>query len=303
MSIPLSPSLVLDLKAAVSILDAVDDASGLPSRPAADVIGNSITLTAVLGGIGISGNDLDINSASSGEGVLTSSSALDTYLIETQGDLSINEVGTGAAYTAFILGPARILNGNPTAGASNVSSGKTRLFAVGDIGSEDRALETTVGFLEGRSETGNVWITNTGALTVGGVSDAEGVEAYGTVTIVANSPVIMDENIHVFGAGEDIIVTSTDGAGNGDYFIVKSGVQVISDRFDNPAFGDDFTLEAGAELSLVKAFRFTVIMRCRSGLPTHIVIEGSMTAPELYIWRWWDDVIDINPETLWAPPY
>ena len=62
-----------------------------------------------------------------------------------------------------------------------------------------------------RSETGNVWITNTGALTVGGVSDG-GVEAYGTVTIVANSSVIMDGNIHVFGAGEDIIVTSTDGA-------------------------------------------------------------------------------------------
>ena len=54
------------------------------------------------GGIGSSGNDLDINSAYAADGTFTSSSALNTYITETDGDLGINQVATGIDYTAFI---------------------------------------------------------------------------------------------------------------------------------------------------------------------------------------------------------
>ena len=62
-----------------------------------EIVGNNITLTADIGGIGETSNDLDINSAFSGAGRLTSSSAFaNTYIIETDGDLSIYEVNTGS---------------------------------------------------------------------------------------------------------------------------------------------------------------------------------------------------------------
>ena len=75
----------VDLKAHQSIIDFVDDGSGLASRPDIDIFGNNVILAAEFGGIGVSGNDVDIDTAHSAVGTLTSSSALNTYLIETQG--------------------------------------------------------------------------------------------------------------------------------------------------------------------------------------------------------------------------
>jgi hypothetical protein len=210
----------VDLKAHMSILDLENDI-------AADVIGRNISLTAQVGGIGMSGNDLDIDTQG---GSLTSSSNLGhTYIIEVSGDLSLYEVGTGDAYTAFILAPDRILNGRDD-GGSNVSSGKTRLFAGGDIGTAAKHLKTTVGFMEGRSTMGGVWIDNLGHLTVGGLNEAQGIVAAGSVNLGASSPVTVKKSIHVTGAGENIVVTAADddelipGNEEKDDITVESGV-------------------------------------------------------------------------------
>jgi len=71
----------VDLKAHLSILDANNDI-------AADVIGKNITLNADVGGIGVSGNDLDIDTLS---GLLNSKSNLgNAYIIETGGDVILD---------------------------------------------------------------------------------------------------------------------------------------------------------------------------------------------------------------------
>jgi hypothetical protein len=67
-------------RAMASLLDAENDLQ-------ADVAGNNINLEARYGAIGISGNDLDIDSAFSGTGSLISNSALNGYITETDGDL------------------------------------------------------------------------------------------------------------------------------------------------------------------------------------------------------------------------
>ena len=244
----------IDLRAHLAILDTQDasgnDISGLPE---ADVIGNSITLTSELDAIGISGNDLDINSAWKGAGTVTTSSGKDTYLIETDGDLSIHTIGTGDGFTAFILGRDDILNGNSDANASNVTSGKTRLFAEGNIGAAHKRLQTTVGYMEGRSTNGDVWITNTGSLTIGGLNEANGLVASGEVNIEAHSPITIEKSIisnSVNNAG-NIIITSGDDAGdNADYLTIASGVLIQSTAGTvTLRSGDNLTVESGATVS------------------------------------------------------
>ncbi|MCK9231001.1 MAG: hypothetical protein M0P18_10020, partial [Syntrophales bacterium] len=258
----------VDLRAHQSILDAVDlldpydpdsgnDPNPVAGLPRADVIGNSITLVAGMsgapGGIGVSGNDLDIDSSYSAPGTLTASSrGAHIYIIETAGDLWINQVSTDridpeADYpTAFIMAPGAILNGR-TDEESNVTSGKTRLFAGGDIGAVDRALRTAVGFLEGRSTGGGVWIENAGALAVGGLTEEEGIVARGSITVGAGSPVTLEKNLRTTGLNENIVVISHDSPDAGDDITVKSGVELVAERGAVILrAGDNVIIEEGA---------------------------------------------------------
>ena len=97
-----------------------------------------------------------------------SSDLLNIYLIETVGDLWLDEVGTGDDQTAFLAVPdGSIRNGNSSGGA-NVITGRTLLFAAQDIGTELDPIVTTVGNIEATSTAGATWVSNLGALEVGG---------------------------------------------------------------------------------------------------------------------------------------
>ncbi|MBD2449019.1 DUF4347 domain-containing protein [Nostoc sp. FACHB-152] len=266
----------VNLRAQLSILDAVDlnnpldpnsgdDTTGPASKPKADIIGNNISLTAVLGGIGLSGNDLDINSAFSGAGTLTASSGFaNIYIIETAGDLSLNQVGTGTGATAFITVPAgSILDGNSDPNGFNIISGKTFLVASQNIGAANRAITTEIGNIEAKSTAGSTWVSNTGALTIGGVVDSTdpGMVAGGSINLTASSPITVTENQQ---AGAEIIVWATDDNNDSDvdgtatpadddadFLIVKSGIKIESTgSYVRLLAGDDLTVEAGA---IVKA--------------------------------------------------
>ncbi len=249
----------VDLKAFVSILDA--EGTG-----AAEIIGNNITLTAEIGGIGLSGNDVDINSAYSGAGQLTSTSLLaNAYIIEAGDgvlgathDLTINEVSAGLAY-AFITAPVgSILNGKVT--GSNVISGYTYLIARNNIGASDKPLNTEVGNLEGKSILGSTWIVNSGDLEAGGVVDSgdPGMVAGGSIEVTASSPITVTENIVAAGP---IILTASDSAGAGDDITVVSGNRIETAVYDFDAktwvrndgtiilrAGDNVLLQEGAQL-------------------------------------------------------
>jgi len=109
-----------------------DDISGA----AANAGGNNITLESLLGGVGQSGRDFDIDSSVYVNGVLTLASELDSHVRETAGDLWLNTVSVPAG-TAFIIAPlGSILNGNTSAAPNNqnVLAGRTWLFARDDIG-------------------------------------------------------------------------------------------------------------------------------------------------------------------------
>ncbi len=265
----------VNLTALLSILDAVDlvdpynpnsgdDPNALPSLPKADIIGNNITLTATLGGIGYFGNDVDIDSSYSVPGIVNTSSNLgNTYIIETAGDLSLGTVSTGSTQVAFITAwVGSIVNG--LASGFNVISGKTYLVANTDIGKPDNFITAQVGFVEGKSTTGSTYLDNTGALTVGGVIDSGDPALYapnGSITVVTHSPVDIIENNTAAG---EITYVATDKTGNNDYLVVHTGVTLDSTGADVLLqAGDDLTVEAGA----------TILAS------TNVTIQGDYQAP------------------------
>ncbi|MEK7247903.1 MAG: hypothetical protein AAB092_05470, partial [Chloroflexota bacterium] len=119
----------VNLRAHLSVVDASTATGESTAKPGVDVFANNnINLTADVGAIGISGNDIDIDSARGGAGNLSITSFLGANIIEVAGDLSIDRITAGSAYTAFIAAPdGRIINGRTS--GSNVLSGKAYLFA------------------------------------------------------------------------------------------------------------------------------------------------------------------------------
>jgi Ca2+-binding RTX toxin-like protein len=225
----------VSLRAPGDILDYHDD-------PDADVTGRSVTLESRLGGIGSSGNDLDINSAFSGPGTLTISSSRNIYLTETDGDLSISRVVTDPGYTTFIGSDGAILNGRFDE-EDNIVSGAAWLFATGSIGTPDRAIRSSMGNVEGLSIEGDICLHNTGHLVIGGISETEGLNANRRVVVSAGSPITVAETVQA----SDIVITAVDSPETGDDLIVNTGVTVHSTA-GNVVLraGDDLIIEAGA---------------------------------------------------------
>ncbi len=303
----------VNLTALLSILDAVDlvdpynpnsgdDTSAPDSLPKADIIGNNITLTATLGGIGFFGNELDIDSSYSATGNVNSSSNLgNTYIIETTGDMSLGTVATGTSQVAFLTAYlGSIVNG--LSSGFNVVSGKTYLIAKNDIGKSDNFITAQVGFVEGRSTTGSTYLSNTGALTVGGVIDSGDPALYapnGTITVVTHSPVDITENNVALG---QIKYTATDGAGNGDYVILHTGVTLQSlDANVLLQAGDDLTTEAGSTILAVTNVTIQGDYQATGdpdpdlNVGSTITIHGTITAPVINISGHNDnDVINID---------
>ncbi|RLB73277.1 MAG: hypothetical protein DRH06_10730, partial [Deltaproteobacteria bacterium] len=225
----------VSLRAAVSIFDQEDELI-------ADVTGNNITLEAQLGGIGATGNDLDIDSSYSASGNFNSTSVANVYLTEVDGDLRIDQITTDAASTAFIGSDGAILNGRFD-DEDNLISGSAWLFADGNIGADSHLLRTSIGRLEGLSVHGGVYLLNTGHVAIGGVGDGyDGIVAEGFVQIIASSPVTVSES--VVAAGIHIVATDDDIDGTpatNDDLIVEDGVTLN-------AFAGDITLCAGDDL-------------------------------------------------------
>ncbi|MGH3551947.1 MAG: beta strand repeat-containing protein, partial [Mycobacterium sp.] len=239
----------VDLQAQLSIYDQATAGPGnvVTDIPTTDIFGNNITLTALLGGIGLAGDPLDIYShyaydrgTSRTIGTLTASATADlglnVYIIQNDNvqspnapdpdNLYLNTVTTGPNEVAFLTAPlGSILNGN--SGGENVLGGNTLLFARDDIGTQANRIATQVGNLEGQSTTGSTWIDNNGDLSIGGVlisSDPIGVFSGGDATITAASPVVVNKSISSGGSiniiakddstGDNITVEALDLLGN-----------------------------------------------------------------------------------------
>ena len=102
-------------------LDPYNPLSG-NNTPLVDVIGNNITLSTNTGSIGLPGNYLDIDTAYSGPGVLTSNSFTSTYMDQTSGNLRVMQAAsqTGDVVLATLAGDQYITKVSAAAGSARV---------------------------------------------------------------------------------------------------------------------------------------------------------------------------------------
>ncbi|MDG1896561.1 MAG: hypothetical protein P8J37_16785, partial [Fuerstiella sp.] len=260
------------LKSHLSIIDA--DAS---TADDVDVTGDSITLTALTGGIGAASKELEINTGSTATDSLTAFSNLgNLYVREQSGDLHLNTIATGASSTAFVdVATGSIIDARATGVDYNILSGTVFLFAAQDIGSESQPLTTAISTVQGKSTLGSSHIHNTGSLTVTGTGLISGSQ----VNLTAESPITIASDVTAAG---DIVILATEDPTAGDDLTVNSGITVEST-------GGDVTLRAGDNISLqptstVIAQNRLTIQAADSDADTvpvgaNIALHGALTAP------------------------
>jgi hypothetical protein len=273
------------LEALSSIIDGNAPAPSNLS-PAPNISAHGLTLRSLLGGIGTVGKDLRIAVT----GLLTVDSQHDVRLSQLVGDLNIFSIGVAAlGETAFIASAGAILNGNTGVGpaGSNVSAGRTRLFAVGNIGSATKALVSTVGYLAGTSTTGGVWIDNYGALTIGSIGDAQGIVAAGSGQITAHSPIDITQNV-TFGGNLSYSTAASVSPLVADIITVHAGVTVQAGGNLSFTAYDGVVVQAGAALiaglddkNAQQANRnvsITLLADGSKAVPGSVILAGSVTA-------------------------
>jgi hypothetical protein len=264
------------LNASGSILDAH---VATPGNPLDDVIGGNLTLTAgSLGFIGAPGQNLNIDAS----GWLTSTSGESTYISQTTGNLNLLTVSAFNGGTAFLEAPAGdIVNDNPN--GDNILSGKTYLFASGNIGAANKPITTAVGGVQGQSTAGSTWIDNTGALVVGGVvrGNRVGFRSGGRVHIHAHSPITVSQDTI---ATDDIDITSTHQADDGGFIEVVPGVTIDSTTGSvNLLAGDNFLSDAGSSITAANTLTIVGDNSNPSGSGSSVTINGSVTAPSIQL--------------------
>ena len=150
------------LASALSILDGIDRSSG---DQTADITANNISLTTggTTGNIGFSSTaPFYIDS----RGKLTATTNQNAFLVETKGNLRLDQVNALFG-TVFLTVPSgSIVNGN--SGGPNVVAVNAYLSASKNVGTISTPIDTEVSYLEGMATSGSFIVSNTGPAVVGG---------------------------------------------------------------------------------------------------------------------------------------
>lgn len=146
--------------------------------------------------------------------------------------LTIGVVTAGAATVTLTALTGALVDGN--AAANNVTAGALVASAATGVGTFADPLETTVAALEAAGGSGGVFISNTGALVIGGVSSVNGVSATaGNINISSTGGLAVGELITSTG-------TVTLNGGTGAISTPTAGVDVVAtDLFATASTGID----------------------------------------------------------------
>lgn len=158
---------------------------------------------------------------------------------------------TGGRVTIGVVGGGIIDN---NAASTNITAGNAVLTGTAGIGLGN-SIETQVSNLEAAGSAG-VFIDNSGALTVGGISMMVGVSSSaGQVSLTTHSPLTVSENIS---ADTNVELTATETVGSTDNITVEAGVTITSSKNDiELCAGDNVSLE---ETSVLNAPQGSVVI-------------------------------------------
>lgn len=146
--------------------------------------------------------------------------------------LTVGVVTAGAAAVTLTALTGSLTDGN--AAANNITAGALVATAATGIGTLADPLETTVAALEAAGGSGGVFIVNTGALVIGGVTALNGVSATaGNINISSTGGIAVGETITSTG-------TVTLNGGTGAISTPTAGVDVVAtDLFATATTGID----------------------------------------------------------------
>ena len=195
----------------------------------------------------------DFNSDSSGgftqdEGSLVNARGGD-LVAQAYGDVEIADLqSAGGRVVVTSLGGGVVDNTTSPSEAPLITASGVAFQAAGSVGGAgDADIDTAVSTLSASATSGDVVVSNTGALIIGDVIPLSGVLATnGSVTVSASSPLTVASNVSASGT---VTLTSTDGAGPGDDLTINAGVTVQSTGADVVLnSGDDFLLSLTGEV-------------------------------------------------------
>ena len=244
------------LRASESILDADHDNNNqiISLVGESDITARSVYLTALKGGIGQLGNQLEINTDGVNNGQLTSLSNKNTHLREVDGDLRIASVvadsdnsGKGDA-NVYLTVDGNLFNALAT--GHSIVAHDLRIVSGLNTGSSSSdnhgALRTNVDNLEVDAKAGSVSLVNSGHLTIGiRGDDLTGVQALNDINLTALSPMTINEDTVALQG--NITLTATDDAHDG---AVDSNDNLLINAVIVNAVQGNLTLNAGDKLLL-----------------------------------------------------
>ena len=189
------------------------------------------------------------------------------------GNVSLGNVTTTNGRINAVAGA--IVDNN--AAAMNITGTGIVLNSATGIGAVGDPLETTLSALEAVGGTGGVFISNSGNLTLGGISAVVGVSGSNDLVITTAGSLSIPEVIVASGAGS-VLFTTTDAAGVGQDIAVNAnltagGVITLS-------AGDNVTIPAGTRLAAAGTVMVNIDAgNADPGVGGSLVFDGDIDAP------------------------
>lgn len=223
----------------------------------------------VLAGEDAADEIIDQDGNAGGDVIMNANSAIESddgnILIDAANNVEVASVdadadAAGAAGTVTINARTGTIT-DANANALNVSGGALAMTAAAGIATNANRLETSVDNLEASGGTGGVFVENTGALTIGGVTAAlAGVSATGSdIKVFASSPLTVTENVSNTGGGN--IELAAKGAAASDDLTVTSGADIAATGGNGTVLlvaGDTVSIDSGSDVSAVGTGTVTV---------------------------------------------
>ncbi len=256
---------------AVSIADS--NSMTVNSVTGAGVILSTVDGLTVSGAIdaGAGTVDIDVNTNAAGADSFVmspGSSIVTTNDTENAVSISVNSMigGTGnAKLTSISAGTtggatggrvtvdavAGAITDGDTSTTNNITAGNAVLTAKGGVGTVADPIETTLSRLEGTSETGGFFVTNTGNLMIGGVNFAvTGISSStGNIEVRVNGSLTVEEGVSSTGATGNILLKANENAGTGRDLTINAVTISSPNGSITLEAGDNITTLAGSKIS------------------------------------------------------
>lgn len=235
------------LTSPTAIIDVQEDAS-------ADVYGGKVAFSVTAGSIGDSSNPIELYATS----LLDATATSGNIYLTVYGSNSVPLGKVTAGGEVWLVSGGGILDAQFD-DEVDIQGSKLFLAAGGQIGGSTNAIETDIDLLEAVF-TGDLFVTNTGNLQIGGGSTSySGItnngSSSGSVGVTTSGSMTVNEDITTYGP---ITLTTVDASGTGQNLTVASNVTMTASNGSiELRAGDDLTLSGSLKLGTSQSLTLT----------------------------------------------